>query len=782
MKKEGILSRADLVWIVSTILNNWYLIVFLPSLAWGLAYLYAYKQQDIYAASCQIMLKDEASFQSQFQEQFSKVSSTFSYEYTAGQMRVVKSSDLIERVLDELSLDVRYYIVGRLKVTELYDHMPFKVEFDKRASESYGKRFSVKFLNKEQFELRYDLNEVSKSGIFNFGELITDDGLYLKLESNNDKYYSAIADLDYQFQISPRPSLVSKYKSSLKVNNVSYTSIIEIELADELPARAIDFLTVLSKFYLETTIQNQIEVNQNTQEYIDDLLSEISGVVKGIEYELDSFKVDRNIIDIDIEQSALFARLADLETTVRKTNIELKSLDDLAEYILSAESLKMMMPPSVFLKATDEQILLQLNQLFEARREYVNGLENSTTNNPKMLDLIKEIEQLRSNVLIYKENQEKALKSSLKMAEREIEQIKDKIKYIPAKERELMNIEKKIKVNEGLYDYLLSRRAEVLIARAALVPQTQVIEIPRSKGIIYPDRSAFALKALMIGLGIAAALIFIREFFFRKIRTRMELDNITDLTILGSIPEEKKLDPNFLITSGEDRGKVIQAFRAIRAALQYTPIKSKCHNILVTSLMPGEGKTFASANLASILALADKRVLVVDFDMHKPRLHSVFGVSRTLGLSNYLAGKETIESIIQQQKIKHCHIITAGPVPPNASELVLQKEVQSLIDFADEHYDYLILDTPPTAIISDSLLLMPKMDSNIFVCSSYSTTRTALDHIQKIVDENGLKGLSLLFNKERRTGLDTYYAKYGYGGYGYGGGYEYEYGEASKKS
>jgi tyrosine-protein kinase Etk/Wzc len=775
MKKEAVISRTDVVWIISIILSNWYWFIMLPSVFWASAYLYAYKQQEVYAASCQIMLKDESSFQSQFQEQFKKVSPTFSYEYTAGQMRVIKSSDLVEKVLDELHLEVRYFIVGRLKVSELYHHVPFTVNFDQRATAVFGTLFNIKVQSKESFLLSYTNEAGSYERKYQFGELITDNGLYLKIDLHEGKFYQALTELDYQFQVNPKNFMINKYKNAITVENLDYTSIIEIELTDEIPARAVDFLKVLSKEYLQTTIQNQITINENTQQYIDDLLGEISGVVQGIESELDSFKVDKNIINLGREESVLFGRLLALETQKREIELELDALDDLAEYVLSTESLKMMMPPSVFLRGADDQIMTQLNELFEHKKRYQESLEASNPANPRMEKYLVEMEQFRKDILSYKANQESAQRENLKRIVQESNAIESKIKFLPIKERELLNIEKKIKVNEGLYDYLLSRRAEVLIARAALVPQTQVIEVPRSKGVIYPDKEGFALNALLLGFGLAIAIILIREFFFRKIRTRMELENITELSIIGSVPEEKKMELNFLIKSGKERGQVIQAFRAIRASLQYIPKKKQCHKILITSLMPGEGKTFVSANLANVLALADKKVLVVDFDMHKPRLHNVFGVSRDFGLSNFLAGKSELKAVIKNSELTTCDVISAGPIPPNASELVLQSGLEELLQYADENYDYLVLDTPPSAIISDSLVIMPKVDTNIFVCSSFTTTRTSLDHIQKIVSENNIHGVALLFNKERRTRLDAYYAKYGYGGYGYGYGYQYKY-------
>ncbi len=778
MKNDSIVSRTEIVWLISIVVKNWYLLLFLPLFSWLTAYFISYRIQEISSASCQILLKDESSFQSKFQETFNRSAAPYSYEYTAGQMRVVKSSSILGNVLDDLELDVRYFIVGRLKVTEVYKHIPFKVLFDERAKASFGKRFDIQIIDANSFHLSYESDGVLKENIFKIGQLITDDGLYLEIQLLNGRFYPSLQELNYQFQIYPRDALISKYKSSISVVNLDFTSIIEISLTDEISNRAVDFLESLSKYYLQTTIQNQIEVNENTLEYIDDLLFEISGEVSKVELELDSFKTTKNIIDIDREEISLFEQLGELESLHRKLEMELSSLDDLADYMFNSENSDLLLPPNMFLRNIDEQILDEMNKLSELRRSYDKSLISGKPDNPLLIRRSVEIYELRNEILNYKSNQEKALRQRIVEIGREITSLEMRAKIIPIKERQLLNIQKKISVNEGLYDYLLSRRAELLIAKAGLVPQTKVIEQPRSKGVVYPDKNSISYKAILVGFSIAIIIILIREFFFRKVRTRMELEQLTQQIILGSVPFQMGLDSNFKIDSAQSKNSIIQAFRSLRASLQYLPKPGDCHKILVTSLMPGEGKTFVSANLACILALAGKRVLIVDLDMHKPRLHKVLGAELSPGASNLLSRGDDLESLIQKTHLDHLFVISAGPIPPNASELVLQDGINELIKFADKNYDYLIIDTPPTALIADSLALMPKVDVKLFVCSTKSTSKTSVDYIERIILDNQIKGAALILNREKRERLDYYYSKYGYGGYGYGygyGGYGYGY-------
>jgi len=217
----------------------------------------------------------------------------------------------------------------------------------------------------------------------------------------------------------------------------------------------------------------------------------------------------------------------------------------------------------------------------------------------------------------------------------------------------------------------------------------------------------------------------------------------------------------------------MQAFRGLRTNLQFLKSDAECQKVLITSLSPGEGKTFTSINLASILALAEKNVLVIDFDLHKPRLHKALGLSNEVGVSNYLSGQAGIEQIILNTEVENLKAITCGPVPPNGSELILRAKIVDLWEYLEQRFDYIILDTPPITLITDALILMQAVDTKLFVLNTRNTKKSSVDYIERLVEENALKDVSLILNEEVATRLSYYYGRYGYGGYGYNYGYQY---------
>ena len=348
-----------------------------------------------------------------------------------------------------------------------------------------------------------------------------------------------------------------------------------------------------------------------------------------------------------------------------------------------------------------------------------------------------------------------------------------RIKNIPKTQRQILNIERRLAVNEELYSFLLSRRAETVIARAGFVPETKIIEQSRAVGVVYPNKLKMNLIGAVIGLGLAILLLLIKEIFFLRIKSLGQLQSMTSITILGSIPKLKELDSTFRLKSGSERSEISQTFRALRTNLQFLVTDAKSNVILVTSLLPGEGKTFTSVNLASVLAIAERRVLIMDFDLHKPRLAKAMELPNEKGISSLLIDNERIEDVVQKTEVQTLDVITSGPIPPNASELIMREKLGDIIDYAREHYEYVFLDTPPVSLISDALMLTKISDVNLFVLNSRSTSKTSLDYIDKLLSTNSVNGAALVLNEEQISRLDYYYAQYGYGGYGYGGRYSY---------
>jgi tyrosine-protein kinase Etk/Wzc len=772
--KQDIISRKDIVRVLAVIISNWHILLLLPLIAFALSYVFTHRIPDIYAAKCQILLKSNETYdyQQQLYRGLGFSSKYASYEETASQMRVIKSTNLIDEVLTRIPLNVSYYIVGRLKVSEVYAHIPFRVISDDRYRMPSGMEFRLNILDLNSYRLQYELDGISKDKVFGFGELVLEDGLYFKIDQQSnvsENSISMLSKINYIFKVFQPNSLLSKLKGNIEVKNIDYTSIVEISFKDEIPARAVEVLDTLANIYVLNTVKNQIAINDNTVSYIDKQLGEVIDIIKVIENELELFKEQKEILNLSKEEETFYSKLVEFESEKEGILFELHSIDDLTNYLLENNDVRSLLPPSIFVSENDAKLQAQISELYELRAEF-SGLSGAgTASNPKIEGVFKRIEDLKQDVLVYLSAREEALKSRVSELHIEIGTLEQKIKNIPKTQRQVMNIERRLMVNEELYSFLLSKRAETVIAKAGLVPETKIIENARSVGVVYPDKSRMNLINMLLGLGLAVSIVLLKVLFFQKITSLGQLQTATDISILGSIPKKKDFSKTYRILSGSERSDVVQAFRSLRTNLQYFSKGQKCTKVLVTSLMPGEGKTFTSVNLASVMAIADKKILIIDFDLHKPRLAKAMQLENDFGVSNFLIGDKSIEEIIKKTEIETLDVITSGPVPPNASELILRKELKDVFSYAEDHYDFVFLDTPPISLITDGLILMNEVDVKLFVLNCKSTSKTSIDFLERLVGDNDIKGAALILNEEKLSRINYYYSRYGYGGYGYGG-------------
>lgn len=771
-----IISRKDIIKVFTIILTNWYVLLGIPAAAFVISYVYTHRIPNTYAAKCQILLKSNEAYdyQQQIYRGLGLNSQLASYEYTASQMRVLKSSGLIEEVLDRLSLDVAYFIIGRLRVTEVYQNMPFKVFSDERSLARSGMEFHLDIIDELTYRLSYEIDGVSRDRVYKFGQLIVDDGLYLRVDKQRNLTTLSVATLsqiNYMFKVFKERSLISNYKSSLDITNLDYTSIVEVTLQDQIPERAEAILDTLANVYVLNTLENRVNVNENTLSYIDRQLDEVIGIINEIEAELELYKEQKEILDLTKEAETYFSRLVELETKKGQYVSEINSIEDLTTYLLQNDDVKSLLPPSMFVVDSDPQLYAWVTELYKIRATYNSMKESGTSSNPAVSGMLERIEELKKDMLLYLDVQKSAIQDGVSKLDAQIAQYEEKIKGLPKTQRQLLNIERKLQVNEELYSFLLSKRAETVIAKAGLIPETKIIERARSIGVVYPDKGKMNLTNLIIGLVLAVVIVVVRVIFFHKISDLGQLQDATDTAILGSIPKKKDLPNTFRITSSTESTGIVHAFRVLRTNLQYFSPQKPCKRILVTSLMPAEGKTFTSINLASILALAEKRVLIIDLDLHKPRLAKSLQMDNAIGVSSFLIGEKSVKDIIQHTDTPHLDIISSGPAPPNASELILREELKELFEYADEHYDYVFIDTPPIALVTDGVVLMNLADVRVFVLNSRSSTRSSIEYIEKIISENDLDHCALVLNEEKQSRLGyygSYKYGYGYGGYGYG--------------
>jgi capsular exopolysaccharide synthesis family protein len=708
------------------------------------------------------------------------------YQDNSNQIRVLTSNDIIGKAIAKLKLDVSYYIVGRLKTIEVYEYMPFDFSCKVLNGKLYETEIKFKIKDQNTYSISYNKGgeEIKKEFPFNKEIFDADFVLDVKIDKGlNEKTIQSLSENDYLVKIHNVNNLVYRFKNNLTVESIENTTILELTLEDEIPSRAVTFLDTLSKVYMDYTSQSQYTINKNTLENIDKQLVGVTEVLASIEDDLENYKANKEVLNLTKQEEEYFDKIIEYDSQKRELELWLQSLQSLENYIVSIGESKdeKLLPPSFYIGKDDYYLKTAINELYTMQMDRNARLFNSTEGNKNISELDQTVNLLKKNMLTYIKNSKKALLSRIEDVSVQIRDYTQIMKGIPKTQRDLLTIQRQVDVNEKMYQFLLEQRASTIIARSGILPQTDIIESAHSVGIIKPNKRKIMYYFMFVGLVISLVVIFIRVVLFHTIENILELKRLTNLSVLGEIMQTDLDKENYIIVDKDSKSAVTESFRAIRTNLEYMASSAKSKVVLITSYNPGEGKTFCSVNLATILAKAGKKVLILELDLHKPKVQKALRMSSDIGVSTILIGKTNIPDAIMPTEIENLHAILSGPTPPNASEIILSPRLKEIFDYGREHYDYVIVDTAPVGLISDALVMMKNVDVSLFVLNVKYAKKQVVKIAEEIVETNKLQNFGLILNgvKKRRSG---YYYNYGYGyGYGYGNTYGYGYGEKSKK-
>lgn len=780
----SLLDSPEILLALKTIRKNWWIVLILASFGFIMGYFYAYRLPDIYAAQTQLLYK--VSDQSNPNSVVGTYGSYQGYVDNTNEISVLQSYDLIKSVVDKLNINVSYYIVGHLRTTEVYLSVPFKITPYYINQQFYERNIGFTILDKYHYRISYQKGEHTYTQDGNFGDDFINADMKLHVTSSMDLDQNSIDDvrqINYQFQVHNASTLVNKFRSSLRVKNLDYTNIFQITLSDMIPNRAVTFLDTLDKYYIESTVNTEYESNKNTLLFINSQMGFISGMIDTLEMEIENYKIKKNIIDINQEDASIMSSYLDSKTEKKKIQMQIASLNDLEQYIIEGKDPEFM-PPSVYLSADDAMISQLTSQLYGIQMRIMSATGSTTTEqNPTVTDAKKELKRISEQLLTYINSLRKALNDKIAMADSSNINSINSIRSMPEIKRGLANIQRQEDINNRLYDMLMEKRVSTIIARSAIIPKTKIIEKARSIGIIAPIRSTIYLQFVIVGLIIAGIIIAIRLFFFDTIESMHELKSRTKLSVIGEIISVPALTELSFAIEDNPKSPLTESFRTLRTNMQYMITDPAQKVILFTSNGPSEGKTFCSMNIAAMLAKADKKVLLLEFDLHKPRMHKVLNMVTDKGLTTFIIRKNTIEEVIYTSQVPGLDIIPCGPVPPNSSELVLSARVKEVIDYGKTNYDYVIIDTPPLGFLSDALILMKHSDLNLFVLNTKYANKKAISYVEEMVMIHNISNFAFVLNNVKQRKSRYYYSRYGYyGGYGYGyGGYGYG-GSSSQES
>lgn len=765
-KTDAIIGIDDLKSLWRIFLKNWYIIVSCLFLSYIAAYFYTYKLIDVYAASTQILLKSNDAYDSQSIIQSGVTPygyKDYSENYNA--MRVIKSYDLIKKTVDKLDLSVSYFIKGHIRTKELYDHIPFKVEFTSLNPFIYEQMIDFKIVNISQYAIKYKIGDAEKSveGLFNRPLITTDFNINVKksplLQAATE---GQLKDVDYLIQFHNKSSLVRKFQQSISLEIPEYSGIVQITIEDIIPARAITFLDTLGKVYIDNTLNTKLDINSRTLTYIEKQLSELTNLMAVSEDKLQNYKESEAILDLSKEEAAFFDQLVISQTELNRIELMQDAFLALEKYIIEGSNSELA-PSTVFLPSSDPALIANLNSLYDLQKKYNQNKVLYTLSSPDIQVLEKTLQERKLNILSYINNSKTAIEAQRAGLKDQVAQLESKISNIPIKQRELLNIERNLEVNQKMYSFLLEKKAENTIARAGIVPNSKIIESALSVGIVKPNKTKITFSFIGVGLLISLIIVLIRTSFYETIESLEELKQRTSMTILGEVIYSEEFLNVDRALNNDPRAAITESFRTLRTNLQFMDNNdSKCQIYLLTSNHPSEGKTFCAVNIGALLAQSGRKVLILELDLHKPRVYKALGLkSQKNGITSILSGKGSIQEHVISTDIPNLDAMLSGATAPNASELILKKGLQEILDFGKANYDNIIIDTPPVSLISDALVLMQYADVNIFVMSTKFPYRDSLNRAQDVFQMLQPKNFCLVLNSVKRTRSNYYYRRYG---------------------
>ncbi len=761
--------------------KNWLLLLLLPALAYGYARFVTHQQLDQFGGQTEILLEEKDEYDKAREIMEGVVSRRFRRQGPdiANQIRILKSRDLVAKAVGDLDHNVTHFLVGRVKALPVGGLSGVEVEafpdqfsgaalgadFDLDVTDDNNYRLSVTFNDGRVYEGTHQFDEAVQTGDFRL--------IIRRAESGRGTIDQAIAQ-GQRFQVRSENQIINQYRSGLSVSGVGQTSILKLAISDILPDRAIAFLDALSVRYIEYSTAAREQVNFKTDEFIEEQLIKIEANVDSLQNIIDLQRQNAEILDLSRSEQAYFQELVQLESSREELKLNLRSLSALEEYLgRGVENTSI--PPSAFL-TQDPVAAEQVGQLYGLQLQRTQMLLDVTPSSFQVKRLDSLISTTRASLFDYIGGAREVLESESSELDGRVDALEAKLFRLPKSERELLAIERRLAINDKFYGYLLEQRATNLIARAAITSNANIIEAARSVGITGPDKPKTIRNYTLFGLALAVGIALLRLLLFERLESVNELREATKLSVSGGIPRYEDIGEKeyVLVASKSPRHPTTEAFRGLRTNLQYLLNREGQNTILVSSMHPGEGKTFTATNMAALLSQAGKRTLLIDFDLHKPRVHKAVKLERGIGLSGYLIGKCGWKETVQRTEIPDLDVITSGPVPPNASELALSDRVDALIAEAREAYDFVVIDTPPILLITDALVLMKHVDRALLVANIKRANVRGMRQLEDLLEQNNIKHVSMVLNGILPTRWRYYASKYAYRylysyGYGYGG-------------
>ena len=765
--------------LVDKFVPYWPIFVILLILTLSGAWIYLRYASPVYQTTATLLIKDDKNAPSNANDMMQAFDMFGSKKNVENEVEVLQSKTLMQQVVKDLHLYAPIFAQGRVVNQSAYIFSPVVIEAKYPDSIETVKKVPFIYNTSENTvnidHINYPLNQWVQTpfGILKFlpNKYFTS-GEGLRKEKENNFYFSLT-------------TVKNAANSVLNEVNISPSSkqstVIDLSIQGQVPKRGEDILNDLLKVYTQAAILDKNVLAANTLKFVNERLQYVENDLDSVEGNLQQFKAKNKITDISTQGQIYLQTVAANDQKISDINVQLAMLDQVEKYITSKGDIGGIVPSSIETPGigangsmvpstsglSDPVLGDLLKKLSDLQLQYTQTKKIVPENNPAVVSLVDAIDKLRPQILENIKSQRKNLEAGRNNISSTNNDYAVMLKTVPEKERELLSISRQQAIKNNIYTFLLQKREETALSFASAVADSRVIDQAESGNVpVSPKRNLIYLAAILGALVLGVVVIFIKDLFTRTIQDREDVEKYTDIPILGEVLYDRS-KTSIVITEGK-RSFIAEQFRQLRTSLAYMGVDESHKKIMITSSISGEGKSFIAINLGMSLSLMDKKVILLELDLRKPKVSEQFQVSRHVGLSNYLIGKANMEDITKPTGHQNLSLITSGPIPPNPSELISNGRLQELLAYLENHFDYILIDTAPVNPVTDAFIISPMADVSLYVVRDKYTPKLFLKKIAEKLRTQSLKNPAIVYNGIRGKGI----AKYGYGnGYGYGYGY-----------
>jgi capsular exopolysaccharide synthesis family protein len=740
---------------------KWFLFGITVSLCF--AFLYLRYQVPLYEVNASILIKDEKKGGALSElSAFEDLGILKGNSNIDNEIEVLKSRSLMTLVAKELNLNVQYFIVQSPIDEEKFDSSPVLLVFEDgiSASDNLKTDFTLSFNSNTTFNLfnKRDL------GLHKLDETVSTEYGKIKIIPNPKVLYD-LSGKEVKIVINPLLVIVDRFREAISISPVNAKSnVIAISLKDAVKERAEAIVNNLIKQHNTDAITDKNEVSKNTAAFINDRIQFITRELSEVEGDAEQFKTEHKLVDVESEAKVFLQNSSVSELEIVENNTQIKLADYMLDYTYKHANAGELIPTNLGLNdAAVSEIINNYNRLALDRNRI---LKNSSDKNPVIQNMDSQLLGLRNSLNESLINFKNSLQIKLQELNKQENGINSRIASVPKYEREYRVIQRQQQIKEALYLYLLQKREETNIALAVTIANAKVIDNAYSDGkTVAPKRKVVYLIFALFGVLLPLIILYVVEMLDNKVHGKSDIDKL-HLPFLGDIPLTDS--KNKVVVSKGDSSSIAEAFRLLRTNVDFMlgAAKNKGRTIFVTSTIAKEGKSFVALNLAASMSISGKRVLLIGMDLRAPKILKYLGIRDKEGITNFISDstKNIEDFIFQAPGSDSLFLLPAGSIPPNPAELLMNVRVKEMFDSVKEMFDYVIVDTAPVGMVTDTLLLSEYADVFVYVVRANYLDKRMLSIAENVYKEKRLKNVAVLINgSDYKKGYG-----YGYGGYGYG--------------